>query len=180
MTRNSPRDSSSSLYSSAVSNNANAAGGGPPSLDPATAINTNSDPVARGLAAFMAEEEDSADSSTDSDADNALTNAFASILPSSSGVGGGGGGLSAGGSLDSAEPKARPLSPTTHNEDPAESCVFLVRLFAPLLLIFSTIQKETGTHSSLRPIWAERASCALFDDRNVSQGTNANADIVAG
>lgn len=40
----------------------------------------------RGMAAFLSEEEDSADSSTDSDKESALTNAFASILPTATGV----------------------------------------------------------------------------------------------
>ncbi|KAL5964154.1 Testis-expressed protein 2 [Taenia solium] len=41
----------------------------------------NVDGTGRSMAAFLSEEEDSADSSTDSDRESALTNAFASILP---------------------------------------------------------------------------------------------------
>lgn len=39
------------------------------------------------MAAFLSDEEDSADSSTDSDRESALTNAFASILPTTVAVG---------------------------------------------------------------------------------------------
>ncbi|VDD77699.1 unnamed protein product [Mesocestoides corti] len=43
--------------------------------------NTSEDAALRTMAAFMSDEEDSADSSTDSDRESALTNALASILP---------------------------------------------------------------------------------------------------
>ncbi|CUT99237.1 testis expressed sequence 2 protein [Echinococcus multilocularis] len=66
----------------------------------------NADGTGRSMAAFLSDEEDSADSSTDSDRESALTNAFASILPTAVAVG-----------APSTFPLAAPASPDTKSTD---------------------------------------------------------------
>lgn len=66
----------------------------------------NADGTGRSMAAFLSDEEDSADSSTDSDRESALTNAFASILPTAVAV-----------AAPSTFPPAAPASPDAKSTD---------------------------------------------------------------